>query len=171
MYGKVEGSQLLPHPFQNRRSCTASFLAAQLCHWRRGDLLLSHVLAFSFRGGTVGQRATRQRRARMASSAVAVAARAAVASAICVGSINARARLRDERSGRFAFAEAHGESDEDALPQVRTFRSYPRTSERRAPPEAFDDEINPESFRRAPPRALRVFSCPPRRHRRPRKSR
>ena len=72
----------------------------------------------------------------MSSSAVAVAARAAVASSICVGSINARARLRDERSGRFAFAEAHGESDEDALPQVRTFRSYPRTSERRAPPEA-----------------------------------
>ena len=110
-------------------------------------MLLSHVSAFSFRGDTVGQRATRQRRARMASSAVAVAARAAVASAICVGSINARARLRDERSGRFAFAEADGESDEDALPQVRTFRSYLRSSERRTPTEAFDDAINPESFR------------------------
>jgi len=57
----------------------------------------------------------------MSSSAVAVAARAAVASAICVGAITARARLRDERSGRFAFAEARGESDEDALTQLDIF--------------------------------------------------
>ena len=116
------------HDSRTDEICKASVLAA---HWR---------YRFAIRAAAfVGQSGTRQRRTSMSSSAVAVAARAAVASAICVGAINARARLRDERSGRFAFVEARGESDGDVLTQVRTFRSYPPSSERRTPTEAFDD--------------------------------
>ena len=138
------------HQTHNLRSPQSVFLAAQLCHWPSGDLLFSHVWLFV---SALVIALTRQRRRRMSSSAVAVAARAAVASAICVGAITARARLRDERSGRFAFAEARGESDEDALTQVRTFRSYPRSSERRTPTEALDDVLPPSRL----DERLRVF--------------
>jgi hypothetical protein len=60
---------------------------------------------------------------------MAVAARTAVASAICVGVTTARARLTDERLGRFSFAEAGDHSDEDGSPLVLS--RYPLSSGRR----------------------------------------